>query len=105
MPTVRETYEKQLEAAGEKLGMLMKSSSESEKERFRKVKSEIDEFAREMEARGKYADRSCLFVSWIFSDPDITNDELKKASKEYIEIDHLLLKSCLDEERGRDLSS
>jgi hypothetical protein len=100
MATDRETYEQQLEAAGEKMGLLMKNSSESDKERFRQAKSEIEEFAKEMENRGKYPDRSCLFASWILGDPDIDNDELKSASKEFIEIDHLLIKSCKEEEEG-----
>jgi hypothetical protein len=98
MATDRETYERQLEAVGEKMGLLMKNSSESEKERFRKAKSEVEEFAKEMENRGKYVDRSCLFASWILGDPDITNDELRTVSKEYIEIDHLLIKSYKEQE-------
>jgi hypothetical protein len=93
----REMYEKQLEAAGEKMGLLMKNSSAADKERFRQARSEIEEFAQEMQNRGKYADRSCLFASWILGDPDVTSDELKNAARDYIEIDHLLIQSYKEE--------
>ncbi len=101
MTSIRETYEKQLEAVGERMGLLMQKSSEAEKERFRKAKSEVEDFAQELEQKGKYADRSCLFAAWIIGDPDISDEELKMVAKEYIEVDHLLIKSYKDEEDGK----
>lgn len=98
MTSIRETYEKQLEAVGERMGLLMQKSSASDKERFRKAKQEVEEFAKELEQKEKYVDRSCLFAAWIIGDPDITNEELKLVAKEYIEVDHLLIKSYKDEE-------
>jgi len=93
MAPMNETYEKQLEAAGEKLGLLMKNSSPGDRERFRQAKGEIEEFAKEMEKRGKYTDRSCLFASWLLGDPDVACEELRNAAREYIELDHLLVQS------------
>lgn len=98
MSSIRETYEKQLEAVGERMGLLMQKASDGDKERFRLAKTEVEEFAKELETKGKYVDRSCLFAAWLIGDPDIAEDELKMVAKEYIEVDHLLIKSYKEEE-------
>ena len=101
MGSIRETYEKQLEAVGERMGLLMHKAGGNDKERFRLAKKEVEEFAKELENRGKYPDRSCLFAAWIIGDPDIVDEELKRVAKEYIEVDHLLIKSYKEEEESK----
>jgi hypothetical protein len=98
MEKIQETYEKQLEAIGERMGLLMQRASDEQKILLRKMKKEVEDFAKEEETKGNYLDRSALFAAGIIANPEITNDELKAAAKEYIEVDYHLLKSYKDEE-------
>jgi len=97
MGSISETYEKQLEAVGERMGLLMARATDQEKEILRRMKDEIEEFARNEEAQGKYYDRSALFAAGIIANPDIANTDLKKAAIEYIEVDYLFIKSIKEE--------
>ncbi len=99
MGSISETYEKQLEAVGERMGLLMSRASEQEKEILRRMKKEIEDFAKSEETQGKYYDRSALFAAGIIANPDIINDDLKRAAVEYIEVDYLFIKSIKDEEK------
>ncbi|MDQ7823213.1 MAG: hypothetical protein RDV48_10500 [Candidatus Eremiobacteraeota bacterium] len=93
-----ETFEKQLEEAGEKMGRLMQKASDQEKERLRAMKKEIENFAIDEEKKGKFYDRSALFAAGIIANPDITDEAMKEAAKEYIEKDYLFIKSLKEEE-------
>jgi len=99
MGSISETYEKQLEAAGERMGLLMARATDDEKEILRRMKNEIEEFAKTEETQGKYYDRSALFAAGVIANPDIVNTDLKKAAIEYIEVDYLFIKSIKDEEK------
>jgi len=98
MASTRDTYEKQLEEVGERLGMLMQKASDQEKEILRGMKKEIETFAADEETKGKYFDRSALFAAGIIAHPEISGEELKLAAKEYIEADYLFIKSAKEEE-------
>jgi tRNA pseudouridine38-40 synthase len=98
MAKLSDTYEKQLEAVGERMGLLMGKAPDKDKELLRRMKKEIDDFAKEEETKGKFYDRSALFSAGIIANPDITDENLKNAAKEYIEVDHLFIKAQKEED-------
>lgn len=96
-------YEKKLEEVGEKMGQLMKNASPEEKERLKAMLDEINTFVtKEEQESGHYYDRSALFAAAVIADPDLANEELKQAAKEYIEIDYLFVKNYSEEEAAAE---
>lgn len=98
MEETKVAVENQLEKAGEKMGQLMMKASEKEKEILRGMKKEVEDFAVEEEKKGKYYDKSALFAAGIIANPEISDDDLKNAAKEYIEIDHKFIRLMKEEE-------
>ena len=98
MDIARDNLEKNLEVIGEKMGHLMKDAPLNEKEILKRMNNEVRQFAEQEEKNGKYFDKSAIFAAGIISNADITNQELKKAAKEYIETDYLFIKSFKSEE-------
>jgi tRNA pseudouridine38-40 synthase len=101
MTKILDTYEKQLEAVGERMGLMMAKAPDKDKEQLRKMKKEIDDFAKQAEEKGKFLDRSALFAAAIIATADITDESLKNAAKEYIEVDHLFIKTQKEEEEKK----
>jgi hemerythrin-like domain-containing protein len=85
--------EKNLIEAGERLGEAMKQASPEEKRILREMKDQVESFAKEEEAKGRLLDRSALFAAGIIAHPDITNEVLLEAAKNYIDMDYLFVKS------------
>ena len=85
--------ELQLIDAGEKLGQAMAKVGEEEKKILREMKSQVDLFVTEEEAKGKYLDRSAFFAAGIIAHPDLTTEELIDAAKNYIDYDYMFVKA------------
>ena len=89
--------EAKLLQAGEELGQAMAKANEEEKKILREMKEQVELFAKEEEAKGKYLDRSALFAAGIIAHPDLTSDELIQAAKAYIDSDYMFVKSLAKE--------
>jgi hypothetical protein len=86
-------YEKSMEDAGERLGLLMRDVSPDEKEVLRNIKDKVEELAKDQEKNGRYLDRSAIFAAVIAVDDRIQNEPLIEAAREYLEQDYLFVKN------------
>ncbi|MCL5037813.1 MAG: hypothetical protein M1269_11960 [Chloroflexi bacterium] len=86
--------ETKLIEAGERLGQVLAKCSDEEKKILRDMKKEVDGFANEEDKKGRFLDRSALFAAGIIAHPDITDEEVISAAKEYIDMDYLFVKGA-----------
>ncbi len=89
-----EEKEKRLIEAGEKLGRIMAKVSDEKKKVLQRIKRTVEEFAKDMESKGRFIDRSSMYAMGIIIDDELNaDDELAEAAKEYIEADHQYLQA------------
>jgi hypothetical protein len=85
-------YEGKLLEVGEKLGELMSKASDSEKDILRAMKKRVDDYAESVVSEGKYIDRSAIFAAGIIAHPEINDEGMINAAREYVEVDYLFIK-------------
>lgn len=90
--TNKAEFEKKLEEAGEKFGLMMNKASAEEKAKMKNMMNEINSFVEEEGKNSKCYDKSALFAAAIIAEPSFP-EEIKILAKEYIEADYLFVKS------------
>lgn len=86
-------HEKELEQAAEELGKAMSAVLEKEKAILRDMKKQVDDFTEEEAKKGKFYDKSAIFAFGIIAHPELSDEDLIKAAKNYIDIDYAFIKS------------
>lgn len=86
-------HEKELELAAEELGKAISSASEKEKAILRDMKKQVDDFTEGEAQKGKFYDKSAIFAFGMIAHPELNDENLIKAAKNYIDMDYAFIKS------------
>ena len=85
--------EEDLIAKAKALGEATTKCSEEERAHIKRLYEDVQKFGYEQKAKGTYIDRSAFFAAGIILHPEISNEVVRKAATEYVEMDHLFIKS------------
>lgn|GEM_PF-938633 len=88
--------EEDLIAKAKALGEATTKCSEQERTHIKRLYEDVQKFGDEQKAKGVYIDRSAFFAAGIILHPEIQNEDVRKAATEYVEMDHLFIKSQED---------
>lgn len=81
--------EKDMIEAGERLGRLMAEADDHHKKVLALAHEQLDGFLKEKQAEGKNLDAAALFAIVIISHPEISDESLIQAAKDYVDKDYL----------------
>lgn len=87
------------------LGEATTRCSDEERAHIKRLYEDVQKFGDEQKEKGVYIDRSAFFAAGIILHPEIENEGVRKAATEYVEMDHLFIKSHEEPEEGEDASS
>lgn len=82
-------HEKEMLEAGEQLGRLMAEADDHHKKVLALAHDQLDGFLKEKQAEGKNLDSAALFAIVIISHPEINDERLIQAAKNYVDKDYL----------------
>ncbi len=81
--------EKDMVEAGEHLGRLMAEADDHHKKVLALAHDQLEGFVKEKQAEGKHLDSAALFAIVIISHPEISDEKLIEAAKNYVDKDYL----------------
>lgn len=90
---MKKPTEEDLIAKAKALGEATTKCSEDERAHIKRIYEDVQKFDAEQKARNVFIDRSAFFAAGIILHPEIQNESVRKAATEYIEMDHLFIKS------------
>ena len=85
--------EEELIAKAKALGEATTKCSDEERAHIKRLYEDVQKFGDEQKAKGTYIDRSAFFAAGIILHPEIANEAVRAAATEYVELDHLFIKS------------
>jgi hypothetical protein len=90
---VKRPSEEDLIAKAKALGEATTKCSETERAHIKRLYEDVQKFGDEQKAKGSYIDRSAFFAAGIILHPEIENEAVRRAATDYVEMDHLFIKS------------
>lgn len=90
---MKKPSEEDLIAKAKALGEATTKCSDEERVHIKRLYEDVQRFGDEQKEKGCYIDRSAFFAAGIILHPEISNEGVRKAATEYVEMDHLFIKS------------
>lgn len=75
------------------LGQATTACSDEEREFIKRLYADVQKFGDEQKEKGVYIDRSAFFAAGIILHPEISNEGVRRAAVDYVEMDHLFIKA------------
>ncbi len=84
--------EDQLTQAAVAIGQAATGCSPEEREQVRSLYEQVQRFAEAQKAKGITIDRSAFFAAGLIFHPQVSNDALKRAAIDYVDLDLLFVR-------------